>query len=70
MTTVNSVLVPRSLSLSLSHRVCDALQLPDGDPDGEQAVPQRAVQVPGAHAETGVPGGAGHAPSCRGADGG
>ena len=44
-------------------------QLPDGDPDGEQAVPQRAFQIPGANSEAGVHRGPGHAAPGRGGDG-
>lgn len=45
------------------------LQLPDRDPDGEQAVLERAVQVPGAHSSAGVHRGRGHAARGRRRDG-
>lgn len=45
------------------------IQLPDRDSDGQQAVPERAVQIPGAHPSAGVHGGRGHAARGRGGDG-
>lgn len=44
-------------------------QFPDGDPDRQQAVPQRALQVSGTHPEAGVRRGCGHAARGRGGDG-
>ena len=58
------------MSVCLCVCVCVSLhQLPDRDPDGEQAVPQRAFQIPGAHSEAGVHRGRGHAARGRGGDG-
>lgn len=48
---------------------CPMHQIPDRDSDGEQAVPKRAFQIPGAHSEAGVHRGCGHAPRGWGRDG-